>query len=126
MVTANNYMFRPLTGHRHCGPGVDSASNRNEYQEYFLEGKGVRCVGLTTLPPLCGDCLEIWEPQPAGTLRACPSLYGDCFTYYEICANRLIHDDDAPLQISCLYCPTYIFSYKTARNCSDFLHLLTL
>ena len=20
----------------HCGPGVDSASNRNEYQEYFL------------------------------------------------------------------------------------------
>jgi len=26
--------FRP-----HCGPGVDSASNRNEYQEYFLEVK---------------------------------------------------------------------------------------
>jgi len=22
----------------HCGPGVDSASNRNEYQEYFLVG----------------------------------------------------------------------------------------
>ena len=20
----------------HCGPGVDSASNRNDYQEYFL------------------------------------------------------------------------------------------
>jgi len=33
------------------GPGVDSASNTNEYQEYFLEGKGGRCVGLTTLPP---------------------------------------------------------------------------
>jgi hypothetical protein len=27
---------------------VDSASNRNEYQEYFLGGKGGRCVGLTT------------------------------------------------------------------------------
>ena len=26
--------FRP-----HCGPGVDSASNRNEYQVYFLEVK---------------------------------------------------------------------------------------
>ena len=25
--------------------------NRNEYQEYFLGGKGSRCVGLTTLPP---------------------------------------------------------------------------
>jgi len=23
----------------HCGPGVDSASNRNEYQEYFLRVK---------------------------------------------------------------------------------------
>jgi len=26
----------------HCGPGVDSASNRNEYQECFL---GVKAVG---------------------------------------------------------------------------------
>ena len=48
--------------------------NRNEYQEYFLGGKGGRCVGLTTLPPSCADCLEIWEPQPPGTLRACPGL----------------------------------------------------
>ena len=54
--------FRPQ-----CGPGVDSASNRNEYQEYFLGGKGGRCVGLTTLSPSCADCLEIWEPQPPGT-----------------------------------------------------------
>ena len=29
----------------------DSAPNRNEYQIYFLRGKGGRCVGLTTLPP---------------------------------------------------------------------------
>jgi hypothetical protein len=55
-------------------PGVDSASNRNEYQEYFLESKGGRCVWLTTLPPSSADCLEIWEPQPPGTLRACPGL----------------------------------------------------
>ena len=40
--------FRP-----HYGPGVDSACNRNEYRGYFLSGKGVRCVGLTTLPPMC-------------------------------------------------------------------------
>ena len=31
------YSFRP-----HYGPGVDSASNRNEYQEYFL---GVKADG---------------------------------------------------------------------------------
>ena len=59
------YSFRP-----HCGPGVDSTSNRNEYQEYFLWGKGGRCPGLTTLPPSYADCLEIWEPQPTGALRA--------------------------------------------------------
>jgi len=58
----------------HYGPGGDSASNRNEYQEYFLEGKGGQCVRLTTLRPSCVDCLEIWKPQPPGTLWACPGL----------------------------------------------------
>ena len=56
---------------QHCGPEVVSVFNRNEYQEYFLGSKGYRCVGLTTLPPSCADCHEIWEPQPPGTLRAC-------------------------------------------------------
>jgi hypothetical protein len=37
-------------------------------------GKGCRCVGLTTLPLSCVDCLEIWEPQPPGILRACAGL----------------------------------------------------
>jgi len=37
-------------------------------------GKGDRCIGLTTLPPSCADCREIWEPQPPGTLWACPGL----------------------------------------------------
>jgi hypothetical protein len=50
-------------------PGVDSASNRNEYHEYFLQHKGYLCVGLTTLPPSITDCLEIpgastsWNPN---------------------------------------------------------------
>ena len=35
--------FRP-----HYGSGVDSASNENEYQKYFLGGKGARCLRLTT------------------------------------------------------------------------------
>jgi len=33
----------------HYGPGVDSASNRNEYQEYFL---GVRAAGVYHSVPL--------------------------------------------------------------------------
>jgi hypothetical protein len=61
--------FRP-----YYGPGVDSASDINEYQEYLLGGKGVQCVGLITLPPSCTDCLEIWDPQIPGTFRACPGL----------------------------------------------------
>ena len=32
----------------HYGTGVESASNRNEYHEYFLGGKGGRCTRLTT------------------------------------------------------------------------------
>jgi len=27
-------------------------------------------LGLTTLPPSRADCLEIWKPQPLGTLKA--------------------------------------------------------
>ena len=27
----------------YCGPGIDSASNRNEYQEYFL---GIKAAGV--------------------------------------------------------------------------------
>jgi hypothetical protein len=59
--------FRP-----HYGPVVDSASNRNEYQEYFLGGKGRRCVGLTTLPLSCSDCLNFLEPS--GPVQACNGI----------------------------------------------------
>jgi hypothetical protein len=30
------------------------------------------------------DCLEIWEPEPPGTLRACPGLYTDCFIFFTV------------------------------------------
>ena len=54
--------------------GVDSASDRNEYQEYFLGGKGGRYVGLPSLPHSCVDFLEIWETQSPGTLMSCSGL----------------------------------------------------
>ena len=41
-----------------CAPGVDSAS-KNEYKD-IPGGKGGRCVGVTTLPPSCAECHEIW------------------------------------------------------------------
>jgi len=35
---------------------------------------GGRCVGLTTLPPSCADCLEICEPQPPRTVQTCTRI----------------------------------------------------
>jgi hypothetical protein len=51
------------------GPGVDSASSTNEYQEYFLGGKGGWRIELTASPFSHADCLEIlgastfWSPE---------------------------------------------------------------
>jgi hypothetical protein len=49
--------------------GLTQPLNRNEYQGCLVGGKGGMCVGLTTLPPSCADCLEIlgattsWNPK---------------------------------------------------------------
>jgi len=47
-------------------------SNRNNSW-----GKVDRCVGQTTLPPSCADCLEMWEPQTlesSGPVQACNGI----------------------------------------------------
>jgi len=57
----------------HYGPGVDSASNRNEYQEQFLGGKGGRCVRLTTNHhpvPLSRNLGNLTSWKPLGHIRA--------------------------------------------------------
>ena len=62
----------------HCGPGVDSASNRNEYQEHFLGGKGGRCVRLTTLPPSCAVVMRFWNLnflEPSGPVMGLIYLF---------------------------------------------------
>jgi hypothetical protein len=58
----------------HYDPGFDSASKRNEYQEYFLGSKNGRCIWLTILPNSGVHFLEIWELQPPGTHWVCPGL----------------------------------------------------
>jgi hypothetical protein len=59
----------------HYGPGIESASKRNESQQYF------RCVRLTSLSLLCVDFYVNCEPRPLGTLKACPGLYRNCFNF---------------------------------------------
>ena len=39
-----HWKFSYISFRSHYGPGVDSSSNRNEYQEHFL-GAGVKAAG---------------------------------------------------------------------------------
>ena len=58
------------------GPRVDSASNRNEYQEYFLGGKGGWFVGLT-LATSRAECLESASLnllEPSGPVQTCNGI----------------------------------------------------
>jgi hypothetical protein len=45
---ASLQVFIDVTLQPHCVPGFDSSSKRNEYQGYFLGGKGGRYLGLIT------------------------------------------------------------------------------
>jgi hypothetical protein len=55
-------------------------------------GKRGWCVRLTTLRPSCANCLEMWEPQPPGTLRACPGLQWDSFTFTSLSCHATKYD----------------------------------
>jgi len=61
----------------HYGPGVDSASNRNEYREYFLGVKSGRCLRLTTYHhpvPLSRNLRTLTSWNPLGLSRPVKGL----------------------------------------------------
>jgi hypothetical protein len=73
-VIFQNFFIDIKSFRSHCGPGVNSASNRNEYQEYFLVGKGGRCIRLTTLSPSCAAVMKSGNLnflEPSGQPQAC-------------------------------------------------------
>ena len=73
--------------------------------EMTTRGKGGRCVGLTTLPPLCA--LNYGSPHSPGYLRTCPDLYRGCFDGQCTCK----HNSEARSQNHC---------YRTkARNITN-------
>jgi len=58
-------------------PWVQLSLQEKSVPGILLGDKGGLFVGLTNLPHSCGDCLEVWEPQPPRTLGAYPrSVYG--------------------------------------------------
>jgi len=69
----------PMVSHWHNPSGHTMALvstqplNRNEYHDNLLGSKGGRCLGLTTLPPSCADCPEMWESQ--GLFRPSKGLF---------------------------------------------------
>jgi hypothetical protein len=61
----------------HCGPGIDSASNRNEYQESSW--------GVKRVAAICEPILQkIWEPRRLTTLWASSACYRDNFTFLHV------------------------------------------
>ena len=77
----------------HYGPGVDSAANRNEYQEYFLGVKAAGALRLTTLPPSCAVVTKSGDLnflEPSGSLQACngTALPFTCFEHHVLIIRR--------------------------------------
>ena len=69
--------------------GSTQALTRMSSRDLSLGVKGVRCLGLTTLPPLCADCLVILGASTSWNPKGLPrpvmgwlDLYVSCIATY--------------------------------------------
>jgi hypothetical protein len=66
---------------QHCCPGIDSASNRNECQE-FPAGKGRPVRKGDNYTAICEPIIwKMWEPRLLTNLWASMACYRDSFTF---------------------------------------------
>jgi hypothetical protein len=65
----------------HYAPEIDSASNRNEYQESSWGVKSSRRVRLTTSPPSVSRLYKMWEPRRLTTLWPSTACCRDSFYF---------------------------------------------
>jgi hypothetical protein len=85
--------FFHLTFQPHCSPGVDSASNINEYEKLFLECREGQCVGLTISPPSIARLsrqfciLNIWRPFTLSRPVTEIDGYTLLFTNFSVCGG---------------------------------------
>jgi hypothetical protein len=74
-------------------------------------GKGSRCIRLTTLPPSCTDCLEIWEPQPPGTLGGVQASNRIAFNFYTLKSKCL--------RIATMHLGTFVTANSQVYGCQS-------
>jgi hypothetical protein len=66
------------------GPGVDSASNRNEYQECSLGSKKHPAHKDDNLTAICEPVFyKMWKPRRLTTVLASTICYKDIFTFFQ-------------------------------------------
>ena len=111
------YSFRPAK--------VDPGTMRSEYQEYFLGGKNGRYTGMASFQTSCVECFDICELQPPGIIRACPSLYRNCYTFVlsfvlSVCNRRRKIGEGCSIKIFWLFREdTVENSIENLKKCAD-------
>jgi hypothetical protein len=111
----------------HYGPGVDTTSNRNEYQESFWGVKSGRRVRLITSPPsvsrLCRKCGSLDVSQPYGhprpaTRMALSSFYNPeaSTPHSHSCENHKYSDTKSVQNTTTVRCFSSIQSTSNVRR----------
>ena len=116
----------------HYGPVVDSASNRNEYQEHFLGGKNGRCVRLKNLPPSCAVVMKSGNLnflEPSGPLQDCKGtallLIGlldmgfHLLIFCTILYSAMLSTWPNQFNLCFFNKPNFLLSYNHLRSCNS-------